>query len=151
VRWLRRAKAPNLSASWLLGKRSRAREAGSSSLHSIRTCAACPPQSKAYSSANVKQNGPHYFFGMFGQHLQSLLMVLILAVFDQFAFASKRARAFFPSLAATAMLSKKTGGLSRSPPTSAVNLPLPCLRRVASQLHDDRIVSWVKFLITHAV
>src|SRR6478752_8693729 len=29
-----------------------------------------------------------------------------------FTFASKRARAFFPSLAATAMLSKKTGELS---------------------------------------
>src|SRR5262249_17638735 len=73
-----------------------------------------------------------------------------------FAFASKRARAFFPSLAATAMLSKKTGELSSGfPPTGAINLPLPCPRRVASQrvasqLHDDRIVGWVKFLIMHA-
>jgi hypothetical protein len=32
-----------------------------------------------------------------------------------FAFASKRARAFFPSLAATAMPSKKTGELSNDP------------------------------------
>ena len=33
-----------------------------------------------------------------------------------FTFASKRARALFPSLAATAMLSKKTGELSSGPP-----------------------------------
>jgi hypothetical protein len=32
-----------------------------------------------------------------------------------FAFANNRARAFFPSLAATAMLSKKIGELSNGP------------------------------------
>jgi hypothetical protein len=67
-----------------------------------------------------------------------------------FAFASKRARAFFPSLPATAMLSKKIEELS-SGPHRQVNLPLPWPRRLASQLHDDRIVGWVEFLIMHAV
>ena len=47
----------------------------------------------------------------------------------RFAFASRCARAFFPSLAATAMLSKKTGeDFYRPPPTSTVNFPFPCFR-----------------------
>ena len=50
-----------------------------------------------------------------------------------FAFASKRARAFFPSLAATAMLPKKTGELSSGPPpTGTINVPPPGLRRISS-------------------
>src|SRR5215475_15172595 len=44
---------------------------------------------------------------------------------------------------------KDRGTFQRTASTSAVNLPLPWLRRVASQFHDDRIVGWVKFLIVH--
>ena len=46
-----------------------------------------------------------------------------------FAFASKCARAFLPSLAATATLSKKTGEDFIGPyPTGTVNFPFPCFR-----------------------
>jgi hypothetical protein len=40
-----------------------------------------------------------------------------------FTLASKRARAFFPSFAATAMLSKKTGELSSGPGKSPTSMP----------------------------
>jgi hypothetical protein len=64
--------------------------------------------------------------------------------------ASKRARAFFPSLAAAAMLEKKSGELSSGPHRPAlVDLPPPEVWRIPSQLHDDRIVGWLKSF-THA-
>src|SRR5207237_450512 len=59
----------------------------------------------------------------------------------------KRPRAFFPSLAASAMLSKNMGWRRF---TCTINFPPPGLLGGPSSFHDERIVSWVKFF-NHAL